>query len=1709
MRSIRKIFKRMAGGGDLYMTGLDKSAKNIRISTFTPGNLEGLAFWVKADKTSCKFSSVQDYVKTVSPTIGENILKQYGTDPNQSVIVGITNLVKTGQEPNSLMRLEVDTTGRTRFPTFVSEPEKLDAISIQDMIDPTNLSQRKEKLSTKDKIVLSSQNMTVYTISTNITVTYNDNLKMLLVSVTDFNAPVTDFSEIIVFSRKLSEEENELMEGYLAYKRNDQYLLKLDHPYLPLIESMPFIKMVASELSETELHITTHMEDFDNAVQKYKDNLPAAELLDKAAALKDKAVSALKQISIIRQNLVKGALLARKQKTQTVGAVFNSIQKLTLYSEPFTPEILDAKLADFKGIVSELDAYMASLENVDGAVETAVEQNTANEQIKKRNDAISADKLKDEKNASEAKKAYEELRAKVGVLDTLGKNNYNAMYVDFSKRMASNGETLNYYHSSIISKWNMLLGSYKELDTMIRSGEWLTYDAALNPENKTTMRGEAVFHTEYTDPYYKSIQNVYEKIRNQIVEGDIVYIHDETDYIMAMYKTFQKRLTNKEIAPVCKNLFVSLFKDKITQLIKYEKVFIKLYVVLSDATADILSVLKLNKRYKTSKMKLEKQYPIPVIYDFKDGSTEVTYVRKVNKHDYSLSMIEYVVTNKDGTIKYRDADSLEAEFLFPSIENVYKNKGDTFFTKKLQFYDDSGILLFKKYVILKPYSKTENILDSISKTQVLPKYFHLVNGLFEIPRDSENGIYEMRVDSPQMPIILPKYAMADGKFFICVNVGAIPIVIKIPGFEEDVHDLIGPDEVCMYIYTGVAASTTTFYGRVQWLNNRLPYDTLYNVPRTSLCCKLTDLSKYVFMRTEKLPVFDSNGFLVEAVPDENSCVYNIDDIYRACAYKVTIGPEMKISDLEVNLDWGEQGVPGTLPTKFTVVEEESSNLAVFCNPKGIPAMDEFGFARYVQSPLLQINDKIVTRSSTGENMEVTLKTDIQIVQYGLMRKEDVFNRAFRSNFVKPFVPEGATGSVPMNTFVFVNSIGYPLVSPSNEYIQVENFIFEPPFYVKYTENLVTEYTFIPEDGNFFVPSKTILNIKTFPNLGLKNPEEVEAAEVSEAIKILSYRYITGAAFIQFTITQLQTDVGTCDTLRKDFSGISETVDMLNECIRDITSMYDDYKSYATSITGLETRDLIADTSNDEKMLMNTFDLKMKNILNKVYKIYTDGKKPVAFFKSIVKKIEKIRKEIKELEDVKSIEIVKSITNIQTIDQNQSILKGGAKNTNLTAILNTCSAKKVEFDGILNTLRKNLTNVPKDLNELEGWVNSQEILIDNANGLYKEIIDLDNVSTTEVFTQQLINNIETSVKKMEENVEKLKALVQYKKKIALWLEIYPDYAVQKEYSDKTPVPTTVVTLKGYMTKFLPFEELENPLIKRDWYALPDTDILSASTQARIRMNIVEPMKTFIEKNKDLYTNYDIIVNPPDPQSLQREDEEGLKKIVEESDKRTNEHILAVVDAEVILEPIFKEYDNVRSDLRIEIQKILNTTATDIQGKWLDCTGKRTAIQTNITLLQPYLTEEQMTRVNKINRDVEGLFSSDKLATIDEIQRSLKVSDYYANINYLKMLEMNTNWSYTSSMLSIIQNNLSNIQSDMESLQSDVLVTIQKTIQTGRDEIKTLYDTKKGRTSDGASLKNLTMTMDPKILQVLEQQTTDISTSIGLLNKMTSLKNELKT
>lgn len=1671
------------------MTGVDKD----KISDFNPGNLGGIAFWVQAENKSLVYKTVEEYANSpnVLASVKDNILTQYKDTLNQTVLAEIRSIVDS-QQPNSLIPFELNTTGPVKFPSYKSEPEKLNSVSVQDMIDTSNPSDHKEKLRSSSKLLLSSANIQIYSISTNLEVKFNDTLGLIIVSVIDPAAPVTEFSEIIVFSSALTREEHEQMEGYLAYKKNDQFLLSQNHTYLPSIDSFLFLKDVSAQLSESEISIKTDMENFDKAVQTYSNSLPTAEILQKAPLLKQKATSARTQISSIKQNLAKGSLFARKQKTESVAATFDAVQKLNLYSEPFTPDALNSKLADFKGVAAELEAYIKSLEGVDKDVIAAVKQNATNDQIKKRSDAISADALKDERNASEAKEMYVNLRKKLDAVNAVGKNKYDAMNAAFIKKVTEDNDTFKYYGTSVQSKWDTMLVNYKQLDSIISTGEWLGYDSSLNKENTTIKRGNTPFHIDYKDPYLMSIQTLYESLRNQIIEGDLVYLRNEVDGIMAFYNTFLKKVQNKEISPVSKKLFSGLFKKKLKVLIAYEKDFTRLYSIINPAIGDLLKILRLNKEYKTSQTKLEKAYPVPSVNTYRESSQITIYVRKVNKHDHALSMIEYVVTKEDGTILGTDT---EVEFLFPSMELISKNKEDKFFIKKLPFCDDNGVTLVQKYMILEPYTKTENVLDSIPTSQLLPKYYHIINRLFELPRDAENSIYEISATSPQMPVLLPKYAMEDGAFFICVNVGDIPIIMRIPGNTEEFHDVIGPNEVFMYIYS--TDSNPALYGRLQWDTTRIAYDTIYDVPRSSLCCNLIDISKTVFMRSETLPLFDKNGHLIEALLDDASCVYDLDDFYKACPYKVVkLKDDKKISDLELNPDWGEMPFPGTSLTKITVIKEAATALAVFCNPSGIPATNEFGYTKYVKAPLLQVDGRLVTRTSRPENIEVALNSETSIIQYGFMPNEDVFGKSFRSNFVA--IPQ-------TNVFIFVDSVGHPLVSPLNQYIQVERFMFEPPYYVKYTDNIGLNYAFIPE---LDAPIPFTLGITPYPRLLLQTVEEQKATIIRAEIKVLIYRYATGAEYIQYTLATLKTNLAYCNSLKAQFAGINETIALIMKCISNITTFQDDYQTYSTSMLAMTTRNILTDHSKDEAMEISTFDLKMKDTLTKVNKAYKTGNRPVEFFKSIVKRIDLTRKKIADLSGPKNNEIVESITHIQAIIQKQAVTQGGNKNADLAGLLKTCGTKKVDFDGIVTTLQGSLGKIPSDLDELEGWVNDNDVLIDNATALYKEILDIHNLQVINVFTQQMMNNLSAANKQLQENKDKIGDLIEYKKKLALWLGIHPDGNAQIDYNSKVPIMAAVSRLKGYALAFIPFEEMENPSVSRDWYPLLNTAILSTSLKSRISLNMIEPVKAFTAEHGTYYTKYDIDANVPELNEYQKALSTDLRKTVDASNKATNEYVATAIELEGKVQPIFKEYENIRSDLRVEIQKAVTELASEIQKEWLDSTGKKTAIQTNTALLQPYLSESQTTQITDMNVKLDNLFSNDRLSTITDIQRSLSTSDYYANFSYIKMLDIYENWNFLVGILKNINSEISNIQNSMTSIQNDILSTLQDKIQRARSDIDSMYAQLKTSITDGTKRKDIMTTMDPQIQSLSEKETTDMPSCIVTLKQISEIDSQLK-
>jgi capsule polysaccharide export protein KpsE/RkpR len=194
--------------------------------------------------------------------------------------------------------------------------------------------------------------------------------------------------------------------------------------------------------------------------------------------------------------------------------------------------------------------------------------------------------------------------------------------------------------------------------------------------------------------------------------------------------------------------------------------------------------------------------------------------------------------------------------------------------------------------------------------------------------------------------------------------------------------------------------------------------------------------------------------------------------------------------------------------------------------------------------------------------------------------------------------------------------------------------------------------------------------------------------------------------------------------------------------------------------------------------------------------------------------------------------------------------------------------------------------------------------------------------------------------------------------------------------------------------------------------------------------------------------------------------------------------------------------------VEIQKVLATQASEIQKEWLDSTGKKTAIQTNIAVLQPYLSESQTTQMAEMSAKLDNLFLKDGLSTMGDIQRSLNTSDYYANLTYIKMLEIHESWKLLLDILKNIQTEISTLQASMETVQNAVLDVLHEKVKVGRENIDSAYGRLKTSVTDGTKLKDITMTIDPQIQSLSEKTTTDIPACIVVLKQTSEIESQLK-
>ena len=1696
-RKAFKKIKQMRGGGDGYIPGIDVND----VSEFSPAKIPDLVLWVTADPTKLVYSTIQDYVLNFPPSIANHILDQYKTNPSEKVIVEIQSNIST--LPNSLVRLELDTESAVGFPNFVTRSRALDIIDMSNLLEPSSKDKQIYKLATKSSVSL-SLDFSSWIISKNVKIEYIDLIEKIVLSTPYFDTPTTtlledgkvaaiptaEFSEVIVYSRKLADDETAMLDGYVAYRKNEQYLLKSDNPYFPSIDSLPFLQEIAKPVQETEQSLQIDLESFDKLVSEYRAKLPNDPILNSASSIKENAIFALKEISELRKNITRGGLLSRKRGTETVDSVFQSMADLSLYTPPLTQEGLSSKISEISVTQQKLEAYMKSLGSVD-EIKTKVDaQNSETDQINQMTAAHNLEQLQQTQTQTQMREIYNDLRKKSDEMNAAGSTYYNSLVSDFTKQIKTMNDVFQYYVKDTESRWNTLMGQFNVVDTQISSGTWLTYIPSLDTSVVSeTKRGDAVISIQYTDLYLNQIQTIYEQVRNQIKEGDFAFIKEEIIYHAATISKFYKNLQNNKVNPFCKKTFLPFFKKNYETVESYANEFETFYSVFTDAISTLSTTLSWNQENQKA-AKITKTFPIAITYKYSKTVNEY-FIRKLNRYDNTLTMIEYIFTYANGTILYAESEEKDVHLFFPSLERVNKHDQDIFYTKKTPFIDNDGRAMYQKYTVLEPYESAASILDALPESMVLPKSFHVVNSIYELVRQHANSIYELSVESPQRPILLPKYAMKVGSFYICVNVGKLPLQIQISDYFIDT---LGPGEICMYNYLGKAPD---FYGRKFWNPTRIAYDTLLDVPRSSLCLKITELSKFIYMREEDNPLFDKNGFLIEATPDSSGNIYDMDDVYHSRPYSITVGDEKHLSDVSIHAEWGEKMIVGSSSVSIIVSTEGATGFPVFCSKNGTSGIDEFGYCKYVLTPMLHMHDSIRTSGSGNDPIQIQLNTAQNIVQYGMIPAILSFQVIFRSMFVKPSNQNG---------YIFINSSNYPIISPQNTYINVDNPSLMPPYLVYYVDFVKQIHAYIPKNTDLAVPNTISLPVSSCRFIDISK----KAQELSDRNfgVILAYRYKVDKSYIKYLLSVIEIKYEYCKTYT--FDETKDTLSLLQQCYTEIEKYLQDFSAYSSNINALEIKQTTGPTNKQIKLAIDTIDINMKDILQKVFASFTKADNAIQFFTKIIQSIDAIKKSVKRLREVIIPENEKSVLEIQGQIQKDKQIQGNPSSSDLSDVLKTMINLKVDFETRLRALEKNADSIPKFLVDVDTWIQTQQILINKEYEIRKEIIQIVNTNLVDVYTRRIKNASSSTLSEIKGVRNKADDYLSYKKTIALWLEIWSVQTDVSDYSKKPFHPASNNPFKGYSITFPVFEEISNPLISRDWKSLLDNTKISDSLRSRISLELILPIQNFVTANRDFYNVLNDTDSIPTIMSLENTPTDNLKTVLTQSKTTMDGLVANAITIEGELLPIFENYKKIRSDLRTEFQKMLEDQATNIQQIWTDITGQKTAIQTSIQILQDYFTSDQENVANSILKSMDEIIPPDIFEKVEKIQQSVKAPDFYTNIPYIKMAQTLNEWNDLISSLKKTGDQIQPIQTEFNNFQSDVLTHLQNSIATAKNTINdSIVAAKVKYANTDSSLQTIQDTIQPKVDDMMNRTTDTISDCISVNTKIQEINNELQT
>jgi hypothetical protein len=186
------------------------------------------------------------------------------------------------------------------------------------------------------------------------------------------------------------------------------------------------------------------------------------------------------------------------------------------------------------------------------------------------------------------------------------------------------------------------------------------------------------------------IQSTYEKIRNQIYNGDIGYIRTIVSQKTNEIKGIYDDIGNKKINLTMINTFLPHFKQEYNKINIYVENYTRILQTLIRSINSITEALDHSKRYGTTYI-LEDLPTISTLEIFRD-ECEIVYIKKVCLSDSKLTGIEYIVTDVEGNIKntVNKDGSIEVSYFFAKYANIKYNSEDLMYIIYHSYKDKNG-----------------------------------------------------------------------------------------------------------------------------------------------------------------------------------------------------------------------------------------------------------------------------------------------------------------------------------------------------------------------------------------------------------------------------------------------------------------------------------------------------------------------------------------------------------------------------------------------------------------------------------------------------------------------------------------------------------------------------------------------------------------------------------------------------------------------------------------------------------------------------------------------------------------------------------------------------------------------------------------------------------------------------------------------------------